>query len=64
MDTQVFKSFIFDLLTSIVTAGATWLTVSANVEKIGFEGYLVPVIVGLAGAVVMGLRRFNIVKKQ
>lgn len=59
----VFKAFILDLVTSLLTAAAAWLAVPGNVEKIGVTDFLVPVIVGLAGAAGMALRRWRIENK-
>ena len=59
----VLKAFIFDLITSALTAAAAWLSVPGNVESIGFTDYLVPVIVGVAGAVALAIRRYRIENK-
>jgi hypothetical protein len=63
MNLHVLKAFVYDAATSITTAGAAWLTVPANVEKLGFTHFLIPVIVGLAGGAAMAIRRYRIAKK-
>jgi ABC-type transporter Mla maintaining outer membrane lipid asymmetry permease subunit MlaE len=62
VNTAVFKAFLYDTLTSLATAGAAWLTIAANVEKMGAADYLVPIITGVAGGIIVALRRYNIIK--
>jgi len=59
----VLKAFVYDLLTTVVTLVSAYLTVPENVSAMGFGDYLVPVIVGVAGAVAIALRRFVIENK-
>lgn len=58
MNLKVFKAFIYDLATSIVTLVAAYLTVPENVTGLGFSDALVPVVVGLAGAGAIAWRRY------
>lgn len=60
----VLKAFFIDLATTIVTVAVTYLTIPDNVAKLGIGDYLVPIIVALAGAALVALRRYNIVKKE
>ena len=59
----VLKAFIIDLATTVITLVATFLTIPDNVSSLGFSDYLVPIIVALAGAGVVALRRYNIIKQ-
>jgi hypothetical protein len=59
----VLKAFVFDLLTTVVTGAAIYLTVPENVEAMGFSDTLVPIIVGVAGAAVIAVRRYLIESK-
>ena len=63
MNIAVFKAFLYDLATSVATLVALWLTVPDNVSKLGFADYLVPIIVGAAGALLLALRRYVLIKK-
>lgn len=60
----VLKAFIFDFLTTAVTAVAVWLTVPDNVGKLGVSDTLIPLVVGLAGAGLIALRRYLIESKS
>jgi hypothetical protein len=60
MNTAVFKAFIYDLATTAATIAAAWLTIPDNVSKVGVGDALVPIVVGLAGAGVLALRRYRI----
>lgn len=60
----VLKAFFIDLATTIVTVAVTYLTIPDNVSNLGFGDYLVPIIVALAGAALVALRRYNIVKQE
>lgn len=59
----VLKAFLYDLLTSVVTMAAVYLTVPENVSKMGISDAVVPIVVGLAGAAIIALRRFRIENK-
>ena len=63
VDYAVLKAFVIDLATTVATIVALWLTVPDNVTTMGIGEALVPVVVGLAGAGLVALRRFRIDKK-
>ena len=60
----VLKAFLFDLATTAVTVVVAFLTVPDNVSKLGFGDALVPIVVGLAGAATIALRRYLIESKS
>lgn len=60
MDLKVFKAFLYDLLTSIVTLVTAYLAVPDNVSKLGVADMFVPIVVGIAGAVAIAARRYLI----
>jgi hypothetical protein len=60
MNVTVLKAFIYDLATTVATLVAVWLTVPDNVSAIGVGDALVPIVVGLAGAGLLALRRYRI----
>ena len=64
MNILVFKAFAYDLITSLATLVALWLTVPDNVSKLGISDLFVPVVVGAAGALLLAIRRYIIVNKQ
>jgi hypothetical protein len=59
----VLKAFVFDLLTTVATLVVGYLTIPDNVAKMGFSDVLIPVIVGIAGAALIALRRYHIINK-
>jgi hypothetical protein len=63
MNIPVFKAFLYDLITTVLTLVVAYLTVPENVSKLGFSDVLVPVIVGIAGAAALALRRYRIINK-
>lgn len=60
----VLKAFFIDLATTIITVAVTYLTIPDNVANLGIGDYLVPIVVALAGAALVALRRYNIVKQE
>jgi len=64
VDYAVLKAFVIDLATTVATIVALWLTVPDNVATMGIGDVFVPVVVGLAGAGLVALRRFRIDKRQ
>jgi hypothetical protein len=59
----VLKAFIYDLLTTVATLVVGYLTIPENVSAMGFGDVIVPVIVGIAGAALIALRRYRIINK-
>lgn len=62
IDYPVLKAFVIDLATTIVTLAVTWFTVPENLAAAGFGDFLVPIVVALAGAALVALRRYRIIK--
>jgi hypothetical protein len=60
----VLKAFVIDLVTTVITLVVTFLTIPDNVAKLGFSDFIVPIIVALAGAGLVALRRYNIIKSS
>ena len=60
----VLKAFVLDLATTVITLVVAWLSIPDNVTKLGIGDALVPVIVGLAGAAAIALRRYLIEAKK
>ncbi len=62
MNYPVLKAFAIDLATTVVTVAVTWATVPDNLASAGISDMLIPAVVGLAGAALVALRRYRIIK--
>ena len=60
----VLKAFVIDLATTAVTLAVTWMTIPDNLSQAGVSDFVAPVVAALAGAALVALRRYNIVKNS
>jgi hypothetical protein len=61
VDFPVLKAFLYDLATTVVTVVLTWLTAADHLASIGITNpTLVAFVAGLAGAALIGWRRYRI----
>jgi hypothetical protein len=58
----VLKAFLYDLATTVITLVVGYLSLPENVSKMGVADTIVPIIVGLAGAAGIALRRYHIIQ--
>ncbi len=64
IDFPVLKAFLIDLATTAITLAVTWMTIPDNLSQAGVSDFIAPVVAALAGAALVALRRYNIIKNS